>query len=388
MFHLIFSLPSLYVITRFIGPMPWPLSVRLATALLLLIASQYHLFCRFSSGSVFAPEMPRFIVILFNWAFCAIFLIALMQIATDVVALISLIVQHNITILPGYRYAIGLIAVVLSAYGVHQAIRVPPVKNITVEVSGLPAEFEGYKIVQLTDMHISRLFPASWSSAVVKKANGLGADLIAITGDVIDGTVNNRRKDVEPLRDLSAPDGVYVITGNHEYFFEQKKWTEHLIHLGMKSLPNKHAVINRNGAKLLLAGVNDLSASNRSSTSSDLDQALENAPVGAPIILLDHQPRNARQAAARGVQLQLSGHTHGGLISGLDRFFAPANGGFVSGFYDVEGMTLYVNNGTGLWPGMALRLGRPSELTLITLKARRSEPAKDAVSGTVALASD
>jgi predicted MPP superfamily phosphohydrolase len=388
MFHLIFSLPSLYVITRFIGPMPWPLSVRLATALLLLIASQYHLFCRFSSGSVFAPEMPRFIVILFNWAFCAIFLIALMQIATDVVALISLIVQHNITILPGYRYAIGLIAVVLSAYGVHQAIRVPPVKNITVEVSGLPAEFEGYKIVQLTDMHISRLFPASWSSAVVKKANGLGADLIAITGDVIDGTVNNRRKDVEPLRDLSAPDGVYVITGNHEYFFEQKKWTEHLIQLGMKSLPNKHAVINRNGAKLLLAGVNDLSASNRSSTSSDLDQALENAPVGAPIILLDHQPRNARQAAARGVQLQLSGHTHGGLISGLDRFFAPANGGFVSGFYDVEGMTLYVNNGTGLWPGMALRLGRPSELTLITLKARRSEPAKDAVSGTVALASD
>lgn len=388
MFHLIFSLPSLYVITRFIGPMPWPLSVRLATALLLLIASQYHLFCRFSSGSVFAPEMPRFIVILFNWAFCAIFLIALMQIATDAVALISLIVQHKITILPGYRYAIGLIAVVLSAYGVHQAIRVPPVKNITVEVSGLPAEFEGYKIVQLTDMHISRLFPASWSAAVVKKANGLGADLIAITGDVIDGTVNNRREDVEPLRDLSAPDGVYVITGNHEYFFEQKKWTEHLIQLGMKSLPNKHAVINRNGAKLLLAGVNDLSASNRSSTSSDLDQALENAPVGAPIILLDHQPRNARLAAARGVQLQLSGHTHGGLISGLDRFFAPANGGFVSGFYDVEGMTLYVNNGTGLWPGMALRLGRPSELTLITLKARRSEPAKEAVPETVALASE
>ncbi|WP_053143129.1 metallophosphoesterase [Erwinia billingiae] len=388
MFHLIFSLPSLYVITRFIGPMPWPLSVRLATALLLLIASQYHLFCRFSSGSVFAPEMPRFIVILFNWAFCAIFLIALMQIATDAVTLISLIVQHKIAILPGYRYTIGLIAVVLSAYGVHQAIRVPPVKNITVEVSGLPAEFEGYKIVQLTDMHISRLFPASWSSAVVKKANGLGADLIAITGDVIDGTVNNRRKDVEPLRDLSAPDGVYVITGNHEYFFEQKKWTEHLIQLGMKSLPNKHAVINRNGAKLLLAGVNDISASNRSSTSSDLDQALENAPVGAPIILLDHQPRNARQAAARGVQLQLSGHTHGGLISGLDRFFAPANGGFVSGFYDVEGMTLYVNNGTGLWPGMALRLGRPSELTLITLKARRSEPAKDALPETVALASD
>ncbi len=95
---------------------------------------------------------------------------------------------------------------------------------------------------------------------------------------------------------------------------------------------------------------------------------LEGAPAGAPVILLDHQPSDARHAAKSGVALQLSGHTHGGLIVGLDRLAAPANAGFVSGRYDVDGMTLYVNNGTALWPGFALRLGRPSELTRITLR--------------------
>ncbi|TPD90421.1 metallophosphoesterase, partial [Pantoea vagans] len=99
-----------------------------------------------------------------------------------------------------------------------------------------------------------------------------------------------------------------------------------------------------------------------------LARALEQAPESAPVILLDHQPRNARQNAAQGVDVQLSGHTHGGLIIGLDRLFAKPNGGFVSGLYQVDGMQLYVNNGTALWPGMAVRLGRPSELTRITLR--------------------
>lgn len=369
MFHLIFSLPSLYVIARFIAPMPWPLSIRLAAALLALIASQYHLFCRFSSGSVFSPEMPRILVILFNWLFCTIFIIALMQLMTDVVAMLALVIQHKMTILPIYRYAVGLIASGLAGYGVYQAIRVPDVKKVTIEVRNLPCEFEGYQLVQLTDMHISRLFPASWTAAVVAKANRLGADLIVITGDVIDGTVENRRGDVEPLRLLTANDGVYVITGNHEYFYEPKRWVEHLTMLGLTPLPNSHVVIERNGAKLLLAGVNDLSAGRRNSPPSDLAQALKNAPTEAPVILMNHQPKNARHAAACGVQVQLSGHTHGGLVSGLARLFESANGGYVSGLYNVDGMTLYVNNGTGLWPGMALRLGRPSELTLITLRA-------------------
>ncbi|MGI4880376.1 MAG: metallophosphoesterase, partial [Janthinobacterium lividum] len=123
------------------------------------------------------------------------------------------------------------------------------------------------------------------------------------------------------------------------------------------------------GVSLVLAGVTDLSAPAAGQAGPDLDRALAGAPHGVPVLLLDHQPKNAPGAAARGVVIQLSGHTHGGMIRGLDRIVARANGGFVSGRYEVGGMTLYVNNGTALWPGFALRLGVPSELTRITLRA-------------------
>jgi predicted MPP superfamily phosphohydrolase len=136
----------------------------------------------------------------------------------------------------------------------------------------------------------------------------------------------------------------------------------------MNALANRHAVLRRGGEALVLAGVTDLSAQHTGRPRHDLDAALAGAPPDAPVVLLDHQPRNARASAKRGVALQLSGHTHGGMIVGFDRLFAAANAGFVSGRYAVGAMTLYVNNGTGLWPGFALRLGRPSELTRITLR--------------------
>ena len=177
-----------------------------------------------------------------------------------------------------------------------------------------------------------------------------------------------RRQDIEPLRDLRASDGVYAIPGNHEYFFDYAAWMQHLRGIGLRMLQNAHAVIDRDGAKLLLAGVTDLSAPSVGEAGPDVAAALSGAPTDVPVILLDHQPRAARRAAARGVALQLSGHTHGGMIRGMDRLVARANGGFVSGRYDVDGMTLYVSNGTGLWPGFAVRLGRPSELTRITLR--------------------
>ncbi|MGI4847149.1 MAG: metallophosphoesterase [Janthinobacterium lividum] len=173
-----------------------------------------------------------------------------------------------------------------------------------------------------------------------------------------------------PLRGLHAKDGVFVIPGNHEYFFDQTAWMQKFAMLGMRRLENSHAVITRCGAQLVLAGVTDLSAAESGLPMPDLDKALAGAPANVPVILLDHQPKNARAAAARGVALQLSGHTHGGLVVGLERLFALANGGYVSGRYDVHGMTLYVSNGTALWGGLALRLGKPSELTRITLRSK------------------
>lgn len=369
MFHVMFSLPCLYVITRFILPMPWKLKAKIIAALLLMFASQYHLYSRFSSGSVFSPEFPRMVVMLFNWAFGAILLIAVGQIIVDIVTLLRMLIRRQrLTIPAGLRYGLGIAALLLAALGVHQAVRVPPVKDIEIAIKDLPPQFEGYKILQLTDLHISRLFDESWTRAVVKDSNNLGVDLIVVTGDLIDGSIHDRALDIDALRDLRAPDGVYVIPGNHEYFFDNEAWMQHFVSLGMIPLANSHTLIKRDGAQIVLAGVTDVTAPKTGFPAPDVKLALKGSPTDTPIILLDHQPRNAEFSASQGVAVQLSGHTHGGMILGLERVIALANEGFVSGFYDVDGMQLYVNNGTALWPGFALRLGIPSELTRITLR--------------------
>jgi predicted MPP superfamily phosphohydrolase len=357
------------VISRFVWPLELSLPAKVVAAILLLIASQYHLWSRISSGSVFSPEFPRVFVILFNWAFGATVFLALLQLMLDGATLLAMLVHGGRVHVPDdVRYAIGVIAAVLAAIGVNHGARVPPLKDIEIRIRGLPRQFDGYTILQLTDLHISRLFPASWTRAVVERSNELGVDLIAVTGDLIDGTLSVRRADVEPLRDLKAKDGVYVIPGNHEYFFGYRAWMEHYATMGLRLLENKHVVLERDGGKVVLAGVTDQSARATGHAAPDLAAALNGAPEDAPVILLNHQPKDAPHAAARGVALQLSGHTHGGMIVGLDRLAARANGGYVSGRYEINGMTLYVNNGTALWPGFALRLGRASELTRITLR--------------------
>jgi predicted MPP superfamily phosphohydrolase len=309
------------------------------------------------------------VVILFNGAFGAILLLALLQLLLDVGTLCAMVVHGGgVTVPDVIRYAMGTVAAAVAAIAVLQALRVPPLKDIEISIRGLAPQFDGYTMLQLTDLHISRLFSEKWARAVVERANGLGANLIAVTGDLIDGTLAARRVDVEPLRDLRAADGVYVIPGNHEYFFGYRPWMDHFAAIGMRVFENDHVVLDRAGGELIIVGVADLSASHTGHPARNLDAALNGAAKGVPVILLDHQPRAARQAAALGVALQLSGHTHGGMIIGLDRLAARANAGYVSGRYDVDGMTLYVNNGTALWPGFALRLGRPSELTRITLR--------------------
>jgi predicted MPP superfamily phosphohydrolase len=369
--QLIFGLAYLLILTRFLWPLQLPLSIKIGTAALILVALQFHRWSKLSSGSVFSPEFPRPVVALFNWAFGAIVLLALLQLLLDAGLLVAMLIHGGIVSAPdGVRYGLAGFAGLTAAIGVQQAMRIPPLKDIEVDIRGLPRQFDGYTILQLTDLHISRLFPASWARAVVERSNKLGVDLIAITGDLIDGTVDARRNDVEPLRDLKATDGVYVISGNHEYIFGYSLWMARFAELGLLSLEDRSVVVERNGGRLAVAGITDRASRYRGQHPvRDLAATLEGVPNGVPVILLDHQPSEARHAAKRGVALQLSGHTHGGLILGIDRLAARANAGFVSGRYDVDGMTLYVNNGTGLWPGFALRLGRPSELTRITLRA-------------------
>lgn len=370
MFHLVPVVPWLVVVLRFILPLPWILPVKVIVAGILLVASQQLLINRLSSGSVFAPEYPRPLIILLNALFGTVVLLAIFQLALDVVSLVIGLVSQGMPTVPvSVRYGIGLLALGLSSYGVNQAVRVPPLKNVEIAIDNLPTSFEGYRILQLTDLHLSRLFPKLWAEEVVRRSNTLGVDVIVITGDFIDGSLADRRADVAPLASLRAPDGVFAIPGNHEYYFGYDSWMNHDAGMGIRMLLNDHSVIERGDKELVLAGLTDLAARGSKFQQPDLDEALRGAPQ-APIILLEHQPGMARRSAKAEVALQLSGHTHGGMVVGLDRLVARANDGFVSGLYHVGSMQLYVNNGTGLWPGFALRLGRPSELTVFTLRRR------------------
>ena len=165
-------------------------------AVLVLVALQFHRWSKLSSGSEFSPEFPRPVVALFNWAFGAVVLLMLLQLLLDGGLLFAALIHGGIVGAPDdVRYAMAVLAAVAAAIGVQQAMRIPPLKDIEVGIRGLPRQFDGYTILQLTDLHISRLFPASWARAVVERSNKLGVDLIAITGDLIDGAPALRERD-------------------------------------------------------------------------------------------------------------------------------------------------------------------------------------------------
>jgi len=369
-FHFAKALLCLYVVTRFILPLPWPRWIKAALAIVLMVVFQHSLISHLVFGTMFSPEVPRITMIAVNWLAGTTLLLAVFQLVLDLGALLVGLTRWRRFRIPSWiRYGIGSAAVLLAAFGVSQAIRVPPVKEVEIAIRGLPPEFDGYRMIQLTDLHISRLFQAPWVEETVALANAQEADLIVITGDLIDGDLQARTLDVAPLAKLRATDGVFTIPGNHEYYFGHDEWMRQYQSLGLRTISNGHVVLSRGEARLTLAGVNDLAATRFGLPGPDIDAAIEGAPSGAPVILVNHQPREAGLAAQAGIALQLSGHTHGGMIVGFDRLVARFNNGFVSGLYDVAGMPLYVNNGTALWIGFAMRLGVPSELTVITLRA-------------------
>jgi predicted MPP superfamily phosphohydrolase len=360
----------LYVIVRTIMPLPTSRLVKIIVAVALVVISQHHLITRITTGNMFSPEVPRAVMISVNIGFVFIVLAAMMQLLSDIISvLIALVKRRQVRVSLTARAIIIALSLGLSSYGVSQALRVPSLKEVTLEIKGLPQQFDGYRLVQLTDLHLSRLFQREWAEATVTATNAIGADLIVITGDLIDGTIEARKNDVPPLGDLRAPDGVLVIPGNHEYYFGRPEWMAQFKALGMQVLENQHTLIERDGASLTLAGVTDRSAVPFGQEGPDLQKALAGSPPDNVVVLLDHQPRMAQNAADLGVDVQLSGHTHGGMIWGFDRIVAMFNNGFVSGRYQVGDMQLYVNNGTALWIGFAVRLGVPSELTVITFKS-------------------
>lgn len=253
--------------------------------------------------------------------------------------------------------------------GLLNARRTAAVVEVSVPIRDLPAPLEGFTIVQISDIHVGPTIKAPYLQAIVDKVNALQPDVVAITGDLVDGSVRQLAPHTAPLAQLRARHGSYFVTGNHEYYSNAHEWIEEVRRLGLTVLMNEHVVLRHEGAALVLAGVTDYTAHQFDpSHRSDPHAAIANAPGEGPRILLAHQPRSAPAAAEAGFDLQLSGHTHGGQFFPWN-FFVPLQQPYVAGLKRLQSLWIYVSRGTGYW-GPPKRLLAPSEITRVRLTAR------------------
>jgi predicted MPP superfamily phosphohydrolase len=263
--------------------------------------------------------------------------------------------------------AVPLLTLAATVIGFVNARRVARVVKVEVPIDGLPAALHGYTIAQISDIHVGPTIRGPYLNAIVNRVNALKADAIAVTGDLVDGSVARLAPHTQPLARLSAPDGTFFVTGNHEYYSGADEWIAELRRLGLTVLLNQHVLRARGAASLMIAGVTDYSAHHfKPAHRSDPQAAMAGAPPGVAVkILLAHQPRSADAAAAAGFDLQLSGHTHGGQFFPWN-LFVPLQQPFVAGLHRVRRLWVYTSRGTGYW-GPPKRFGAPSEITLVRL---------------------
>lgn len=263
--------------------------------------------------------------------------------------------------------AVPIAALLASLLGFINARRRPRVRDVDVPIAHLPSALQGFSIVQLTDIHVGPTIRRPFVQAVVDRANALQADMVAVTGDIVDGSVPDLSEHTAPLGQLRARHGVFAVTGNHEYYSGAQAWIDEFSRLGMKVLINEHVVLQHGSARIAVAGVPDYAAHHfNADHRSEPAKALRGAPPRIKVkLLLAHQPRTATAAAEAGFSLQLSGHTHGGQFLPW-RWFVPLQQPYTAGLHRLDGLWVYISRGTGYW-GPPKRLGAPSEITRLRL---------------------
>jgi predicted MPP superfamily phosphohydrolase len=263
--------------------------------------------------------------------------------------------------------AVVVLAVIATAVGFAAARRRARIVNVDVPIPNLPEALHGFSIAQISDVHVGHSIRKEYVDAIVDAVNGLHPDLIAVTGDIVDGPVGELGRHTAPLGRLTARHGTFLVTGNHEYYAGAGPWIAEFRRLGLNVLLNEHAVLTHDGAPLVVAGVTDFSSHHfNPQQRSDPAVALAGAPSNAGArILLAHQPRSASAAATAGYDLQLSGHTHGGQFWPWN-FFVRFQQPFTAGLHKLNQLWVYVSRGTGYW-GPPNRFGAPSEITRLRL---------------------
>jgi predicted MPP superfamily phosphohydrolase len=265
--------------------------------------------------------------------------------------------------------AVLAVVVVLLAWGYAEAMRVPRVRKLDVAIARLGRGLDGLRVALITDTHYGPIDRARWSAAVVARVNELDADVVCHVGDIADGTVDIREEQARPLASVAATSTRVYVTGNHEYFSEAQGWLDYMESIGWAALHNRHVTVERDGDRLIVAGVDDATAkaSGVRGHGANLESALMGADRTLPVLLLAHQPKQVAHAARAGIDLQVSGHTHGGQIWPFN-FLVRLDQPVVQGLSrHGERTQLYTSRGTGFW-GPPFRVFAPSEITLLTLR--------------------
>jgi predicted MPP superfamily phosphohydrolase len=362
----------LYVTISLVLPLRWDWKFKTAAVLILFAVSMKFPLYEQLGRSFIAPDLPLSVILSLEALYAALVILAFLLLVKDGLTLAFWLCRQaggtwHLPGTAGLRNGILLGAALLTAvWGMWQTVKVPEARTVEITVPGLPETLDGFSVVQLTDLHIWPLVRRDWLQGVVDRTNSLHPDLVAVTGDMIDGLPDRIQHEVEPLGELRSKYGVFGVTGNHEYYFQAAGWIPVFEKLGIHMLHNEHRVLSVHGEKLVIAGVPDIQARRSGGDGPDVDKAFSGAP-DATRILLDHRPGETGSALAH---VQLSGHTHGGTMFFIQTLIANFNGGLVNGLYDVNGMQLYVSPGTGIWAGFASRVGVPSEITRIVLRAK------------------
>jgi len=376
---ILFGLINIYAAARIIHRWPWAEQHAAGAWLVALLFFLLQLLAPFGDR-LFMPKLRKNhlapLASILDWlsymAFGVMSLLVVYGLTIDLVSILLQLFDRSFEpyIFDQYAlYVIFAVTLITLLSGMINVWRGPEVKRVDVFLENLLTAFDGFKIAQVSDLHVGAAIRRKYTQNVVNIVSGLKADLIALTGDFVDGSVDDLFDDIAPLSSLRAPEGVFFITGNHEYYSGVHEWINVFRNMGVRVLLNEHDVIKRGNDAFVLAGVTDHSGGSMiASHASDPFKALRGAPAGLVNILLAHQPVVYEQAEKAGFDLQLSGHTHSGQyfpFTFLIRFFQK----FYNGLNHYKKLQIYVNRGTGYW-GPPLRNGARAEITLITLRRK------------------
>ncbi|GGP18520.1 metallophosphoesterase [Silvimonas iriomotensis] len=363
------ALLHLYIGLRILPALPFDSAVITAGVIWLVISTLLLPLGLVARGISSQPLSDRlaWTGLLAMGLFSSLFVLTLLREPVLLVGYLALPAAGFATLKSSSAMAVPVLALLASVIGFANARRRARVVQVDVPLENLPAALNGFTIVQISDIHVGPTIKRRYLDAIVNKVNALQPDVIAVTGDLVDGSVADLAAHTAPLARLQARYGAYFVTGNHEYYSGADEWTDELRRLGLHVLMNEHVVLDHGGAPLVLAGVTDYTAHHfNAAQRSDPQAALAGAPDNAGArVLLAHQPRSAIAADEAGFDLQLSGHTHGGQFWPWNlfvRFQQP----FTAGLNRLNRLWVYTSRGTGYW-GPPKRFGAPSEITRVRL---------------------